>query len=117
VHAPQRVVRERERVERIVVPAEQRQRTAAAPRGLELLLACRVPSKMIEESQRLVRVLGGARMLISGISLRASIGTPRSSRSGMYYGSARYRETSVFRYPSPFRYPGKRPCFENRMRF
>jgi len=36
VHAPQRVVRERERVERIIVPAEQRQRPAATPRRFKL---------------------------------------------------------------------------------
>jgi len=63
VHAPQRVVgeRERERIERIIVPAEQRQRPPAAPRRFKLFFPCRGAREVVEESQRLVRVLGGAR--------------------------------------------------------
>jgi len=61
VHAPQRVLGKAERIERIVVPAEQRQRPPAAPRGFKLFFPCRGAREVVEESQRLIRVLGLAR--------------------------------------------------------
>jgi len=70
VHAPQRVVREGERVERIVVSDEQGERPPAAPRRFKLLFSCRVPGKMVEESQRLVGVLGGAGAQVRPLAAR-----------------------------------------------
>jgi len=64
------VVREGERVERIVVPAEQRQRTAAAPRRFKLLFSCRGAREVVEESQRLIGVLGGARAQVRLLAAR-----------------------------------------------
>jgi len=67
---PQQVIREAERVERIVVAAEQRQRLSAPPRRFKLRFAFRMPGEMIEQPQRLIRVLGGASAQVRHLATR-----------------------------------------------
>jgi len=50
VHAPQRVLREGERIERIVVPAEQGERTPAAPSRFKLFLAFRIAREVVDKA-------------------------------------------------------------------